>query len=720
MGPARVCVVRPRTRPHGVIDPPTSTRPPAQVWRLHAREWLVYGCVSLHVSAVRRYDLGVERRCANPDCRLRLSVGAHGNALYCDNKGKCARRARFLSKRDRAARVSTGRVPGRLTRAESADGRATARRGPGYVKWCSEGWPQKIAAGSLSFNEVIEETGESQGNVSRWWAAFEEDEALRLAREDWCRASEVEALLEPTPEKFAEFRLRYFVNERQDPYTTEPFHLKWIAALLVALATGGRLMILSPPRHGKTQLLIHFCVWLICRNPNIRIIWIGLNEDNAKEAVGAALDILENHETLRADMLPPGVTWKPNRRGLSWTNGKLVVGNRVGVGIKGPTMRAVGKGSGLLSKDADIVIGDDIQDGEAYESPSSREKDSRWIFSQVSSRKEDTTAFLVIGSRQHHEDLYGRIDNNPAWTSIIESAHSPDCPIPVHTPRAGHTKNCPECALHVDCMLWPGFRTMAWLQELRMAGEDDVLFEMVYFNKTKPSGARYVTEVQIDACKNVHRRVGRWIDRDLGLKDVEIPAGCLLVGGLDPAVRGHQAAVLWAYDLETRVRHFIDCDNREAGGLPGARDVIKEWDELYDCKSWVVERNGYQEAILQDGEIIKYCQENGVHLEPHFTSGHNKFDPHFGVTKQLELFGKNLIDLPWGDAATVAKVQVAIQQWVNFEPDTRKKTDLVMAGWLPENTFRRFRRNQNRKAKVNYEQTSYDDGIGSTYERVAS
>jgi hypothetical protein len=64
-------------------------------------------------------------------------------------------------------------------------------------------------------------------------------------------------------------------------------------------------------------------------------------------------------------------------------------------------------------------------------------------------------------------------------------------------------------------------------------------------------------------------------------------------------------------------------------------------------------------------------------------------------------------------------MRTPIKQWVNFAPDTRGKTDLVMAGWLPENTFRRLRRNQSKKAKVSYEQTSYDDGIGDTYERVA-
>ena len=89
----------------------------------------------------------------------------------------------------------------------------------------------------------------------------------------------------------------------------------------------------------------------------------------------------------------------------------------------------------------------------------------------------------------------------------------------------------------------------------------------------------------------------------------------------------------------------------------------------------------------------------------------------FGVTKQLELFGKNLVDLPWGDDATRAKVRVITKQWLNYEPDTTGKTDLVMAGWFPEGTFRRWRRDHDQElVEVGYEQTTYyDSGLGDSY-----
>lgn len=655
------------------------------------------------------------RRCGNAGCPNVVTVAENGNRRYCSKR--CQDRAAYLRKKVRRAELV---APAPVVAGVRPPPAVTVRGGQAYEAFVGEGWPARIEAGLLSQADVAVAMGVTAKNVSAWFAGWRQAQIDERRHAAWVRTAEVDALLEPTAGAFAAFRARYFEDEWGVPYVTMGYHLVWIAALLTALLSGGRLMILSPPRHGKTQLLIHFCVWLIIRNPNIRLIWIGLNEDNAQEAVGAVRDILENHRQLRLDVIGPERWWRPApKTGRSWTDGKFTVATREGVGIKSPTMRAVGKRGKLLSKDADFVFLDDIQDREAYDSPASREMDVRWVNSQVSSRKEAHTGIGVIGSRQHHEDLYGRLEGNSTWTSIVESAHSLSCNIPVHEPHGEHTYDCPDCARHEECVLWPGKRTMAYLQDQRAAMDDDLMFEMVYLNVTRPSSDQYVTQLQLDACKNPTRSIGRWLDdpgEDGGRRRlVMIPSGCSLIAGLDPAVRGYQAAVLWAYQRESQVRYLIDIDNRPAGGLPGARAIIREWWELYGLQSWVVERNNYQEAILQDRDIVDFCQINGVHLEPHFTSRQNKSNHDFGVTKQLELFGKNLIDLPWGDEPTRAKVRVISKQWLNYEPETSGKTDLVMAGWFPEGTFRRWRRDQHSDAEVGYEQTSYPQSLGDTY-----
>ena len=69
-------------------------------------------------------------------------------------------------------------------------------------------------------------------------------------------------------------------------------------------------------------------------------------------------------------------------------------------------MVAVGKGGKILSRDCDLIIADDIEDHSTTIQPSAREQTRQWWTTTLSSRKEEHTAIVVIGSRQHPEDLY--------------------------------------------------------------------------------------------------------------------------------------------------------------------------------------------------------------------------------------------------------------------------------------------------------------------------
>ena len=61
---------------------------------------------------------------------------------------------------------------------------------------------------------------------------------------------------------------------------------------------------------------------------------------------------------------------------------------------------------------------------------------------------------IVIGSRQHYDDLYHHLLDNESWSTLVEEAHSTSC-------------NKPDWSddEHVDCMLWPGKRTYKRLMD---------------------------------------------------------------------------------------------------------------------------------------------------------------------------------------------------------------------------------------------------------------
>ena len=108
-------------------------------------------------------------------------------------------------------------------------------------------------------------------------------------------------------------------------------------------------------------------------------MWVGGNEDIAKNALSAVLDVLDTNQDLQEDFCIPGTTFKPdNRSGKNWSQNQFTVGTRTVAGIKSPTMVAVGKGGKILSRDCDIIIADDIEDHQTTQQPGARESTRQW------------------------------------------------------------------------------------------------------------------------------------------------------------------------------------------------------------------------------------------------------------------------------------------------------------------------------------------------------
>lgn len=500
-------------------------------------------------------------------------------------------------------------------------------------------------------------------------------------------ALELQAFVAVAARKFAAFRERFFKDVNGKPYIVKGFHLQWIMSLMVAIVTGSRMMVLSPPRHGKTSLLAHFMCWLIIWRPNIRIMWVGNNEPIASEAVGLVRDHLESNEELVRWFSPQGDGFRPSgRTGGYWQSGGFTVKTRTVTGIKSPTMVAVGRAGKILSRDCDVIIVDDIEDQESTESPTTRVRTRTWVTNTLESRKEDHTSMFCIGSRQHPDDLYGYLLDDPLWTSHVDSAHAQTCTIdPL------------DEAAHVDCMLMPEIRSYTWLMEKRRSASvlnNSDHFDMVYLQIPVVEGTAIFTRELCEPARNPGRGLG-------------VPAkGLVVIGGLDPAATGYQAAFLWALDPETGLQRMVDLDNRRGGGIAEALKTFKWGLATYGCHHWVVEDNGFQRAIRQDKEIRDWAQSNGVYLEGHIT-GSQKADPHFGVGAMSRLFRDNLVDLPYGTGEARQKTDLFLQQAYNFTADgtvqRKRKSDVLMAAWFPQKAIRRTMREQQASVDVDYE-----------------
>ena len=612
------------------------------------------------------------KQCSNPGCEKKFTA-KHGMSRYCSQL--CSNKAKWKRAKERE----------RLKAIDKLDiNETTLNRGEHYENYVKN-YAQLVEQKKITRADVSRMISVADDIVSKMHNAYRIDKDNADKREEWTTPEEAIKSLQ----KFEDFRDRYFQTETGEIYETADFHQRWIQSILDAIDTGGEQMILSPPRHGKTDLLTHFAIWQICRNPNVRIMWVGGNEEIAKNAVGSVVDHLEHNEKLIEDFCGPGKTFKPkNRSGKSWTSGQFTTATRTVTGIKSPTMVAVGKGGKILSRDCDLIIADDIEDHGTTVQPSAREQTRQWWTTTLSSRKEEHTAIVVIGSRQHPEDLYNFLLENPEMTTIVEEAHSTECVLPEN-----------EIELHTDCMLWKSKRSYKWLLSRLRAAETTggkAIFEMVYLNKAFVDGITMFDVEEIDVCRDVNRVIG------------QVPAGTHLIAGLDPASTGYQACFLWAINSDTGKMYMVDIENQEGGGVIQAKQTIKKWHEMYNLSHWVIEENGLQLAIRQDKDLKDYCSRTGIYLEGHQTQK-NKFDPIFGVGSMRELFREELISLPYGSAESETKSNIYRRQLIYFSTGASKqsgrnnKSDVVMASWFPMKVIRRMQKERLAEVGLDYE-----------------
>lgn len=565
---------------------------------------------------------------------------------------------------------------------------ASIRRGKYYNEFRTL-YAETLATGEITTQEVAADLDCTSATVSRMLAAYKIDKGTEIKGENWSQGEEVLELLA----NFSSFRNKYFATETGEKYETADFHLNWIENIEDSIENGKELLILSPPRHGKTELLIHFAVFQIMKNPNIRIMWVGGNEDIAKNAVASVLDQLDENDRLKEDFCPPGKSFKPdNRSGKNWSQNQFTVGTRTVPGIKSPTMVAVGKGGKILSRDCDLIIADDIEDHQTTMQPGARENTRQWWTTTLSSRKEEHTAVVVIGSRQHSDDLYHHLLSNESFMTIVETAHNITCNLPDHLQEE-----------HQECMLWPGKRTYKWLMSRMQAAETTggrQIYEMVYYNQAYVEGTQIFTMDMIDQCMRPDLSIG------------QIPGSLHLVAGLDPASSGYQAAVLWGINAMKGELFLIDIENRQGGGVKHALQIMSDWYQKYDLQHWIIEENGFQTAIRQDDKIKDFVLRGGITMQGHVT-GKNKHDPMYGVGSMAGLFEAQKIFLPTGNSESLAKVNSYRQQLLYFDGKpvstrNKEKTDLVMAAWFPMKVFRRMNKEQLATMGLDYN-ASYTD-----------
>jgi predicted phage terminase large subunit-like protein len=285
--------------------------------------------------------------------------------------------------------------------------------------------------------------------------------------------------------------------------------------------------------------------------------------------------------------------------------------------------------------------------------------------------EEEDSRLTVVGTIFHPEDLYSHLLSikDPETGGYIWQAE-----------RKSAIVNEEK-----ELTLWP--RRWSWERLMReKAGIGTIDFMKRFCNVAVDPDAQvfreeyikgdYIGNVKYPGCLDYDHIVGR-------VPDPNWP----VYAGFDPAIgtyRGHSycAHVTIAVgncDKHEKCLWVIDV-MRDQYTLPQQVEIIINQNERYNIFVTMIEKNGYQQGLID--EITRRNRETGypIKAEPHFTSAQTKPDPELGIPSMSTYFENGLVHIPHGNPESMRKMRTFIDELIQYPAGTT--TDTVMAFWF--------------------------------------
>jgi hypothetical protein len=454
-----------------------------------------------------------------------------------------------------------------------------------------------------------------------------------------------------------------------------------------------RILINVPPEHAKsTVITVGYSTYRIAMDSNVRIIVVSKTLNKAREFVYSIKQRLSHPRYAKLQQVyGPSGGWKEDSD--TWKTDTVYLGQEArDSSEKDPTLQALGIGGQIYGARADLIILDDvITTANAHE----WEKQLDWLQKEVITRLGKNGKLLIVGTRISAVDLYRELRNPEHWSG----GASP------------FTRLAMPAALEVDDD--PKKWVTLWERSDRPwdGDEDAVPDEDGYYQKwdgpalfarrsevTASTWALVYQQQDIDddaifnptivnACVNRMRKPG---PLRMGAPGHPRDGQWVTLIGMDPAMAGKTALVVYAVDRQSGKRLVLDAYNMSDPTPGKIRAIIEDWINTYRPVELRIEINAHQKMYEVDEEFRQYLANKGVRFSSHFT-GKNKWDTDFGVAAMQGLFGTmggakhnrdNLIELP--DPQYHEGIKALINQLITWKPGTRNPTDVVMALWFCE------------------------------------
>ena len=453
------------------------------------------------------------------------------------------------------------------------------------------------------------------------------------------------------------------------------------------------IFLLAPPRHGKSDLAAHVIIWLICRNPDIRILWCGGKLDISKLTVKFVKLELESNEKLIE-------LYGPFENEGSWSENSFVVATRK-TRMRSSTLTAVGKGVTILSLDADFIFGDDMFDLKASLSPTQVSNDVLWVKSQLMTRREPWTPLLGIGSHQPSPtgDAYQMMDDDHDNDIFFvkQKAHDYEKCKPIED-------DMEEKDRHGEwCLLWASMRTFNYLDQFRRS-LGDITYEVCYNQDASQSTLQYFRpevvryeypQAVTSPDTGLYLPFNHYEERS-GILDYKRSFGYRVkfccgsaynlytVIGFDPAAGQSKGTsesaliVLQACRICER-RYLVDYWHKRQSPEMHP-DTIALYAATFKVDRVRIEINAYQKALARDPRLAEASLQNRFIIDEWFTTD-KKWDPTMGIPLLSRHMEQGRFSVPYSLPQDKQKAEALLTQLVRYPAEPN---DIVMALWLAD------------------------------------
>jgi len=192
-----------------------------------------------------------------------------------------------------------------------------------------------------------------------------------------------------------------FRTDEDQPVRPTPFHSKWCSALD---SDDPRLLIVSPPGSAKSMWTsVIYSTWFLGRNPDKHVLLVSNTATQANLFSVAARDTVEHNRRYRLTF--PSVV--PDKA-KGWAEHEWFV-KRPDPSDKDASFATVGVGGPAIGRRADLILVDDIHDEENTATIAQMDKVDRWFRRTIYSRLQPHARIIVICTRWHEADVYGRL-----------------------------------------------------------------------------------------------------------------------------------------------------------------------------------------------------------------------------------------------------------------------------------------------------------------------